>query len=92
MASATAAAPGDDVLRPHRIAVGFYDLHETTGLLTRTARFELDAAGEVTEERTVDFEGRQVTAAPAPSEKTPNYYPGGRVAGRPVPAGWYSEP
>ncbi|MGW5268734.1 DUF1542 domain-containing protein [Rhodococcus sp. NPDC003994] len=50
------------------------------------------SAGEVTEERTVDFEGRQVTAAPAPSEKTPNYYPGGRVAGRPVPAGWYSEP
>ncbi len=27
------------------------------------------SAGEVTEERTVDFEGRQVTAAPAPSEK-----------------------
>lgn len=27
-----------------------------------------------------------------PSERTPNYYPGGRVAGRPVPAGWYSEP
>lgn len=50
------------------------------------------AAGEVTEERTVDFEGRPVTAAPSPSEKTPNYYPGGRVAGRPVPAGWYSEP
>ncbi|MCV7065780.1 DUF1542 domain-containing protein, partial [Mycolicibacterium farcinogenes] len=28
----------------------------------------------------------------SPSERTPNYYPGGRVAGRPVPAGWYSEP
>ena len=27
-----------------------------------------------------------------PSQRTPNYYPGGRVAGRPVPAGWYSEP
>ena len=43
------AAPGDDVLRPHRIAVGFYDLDEATGRLTRTERFELDAAGEVTE-------------------------------------------
>ncbi|MBY6717522.1 DUF1542 domain-containing protein [Rhodococcus sp. BP-110] len=50
------------------------------------------SAGEVTEERTVDYEGRAVTASPGPSEKTPNYYPGGRVAGRPVPAGWYSEP
>jgi hypothetical protein len=27
-----------------------------------------------------------------PTDRTPNYYPGGRVAGRPVPAGWYSEP
>lgn len=50
------------------------------------------SAGEVTEERTVDFEGRAVSASPAPTERTPNYYPGGRVAGRPVPAGWYSEP
>ena len=56
---------------------------------------ELDgqqSAGSVTEDRTVDFEGRQVEASPTPSSRTPNYYPGGRVAGRPVPAGWYSEP
>ncbi|MEE4022032.1 DUF1542 domain-containing protein [Gordonia sp. PKS22-38] len=50
------------------------------------------SAGSVTEDRTVDFEGRQVEASPSPSSRTPNYYPGGRVAGRPVPAGWYSEP
>ena len=50
------------------------------------------AAGTVTEDRRVEFEGRQIEASPAPSERTPNYYPGGRVAGRPVPAGWYSEP
>src|SRR6478735_701687 len=49
-------------------------------------------AGNVTEDRRVDFEGRQIEASPTPSERTPNYYPGGRVAGRPVPAGWYSEP
>ena len=48
--------------------------------------------GSVTEDRRVDFEGRQIEASPTPSERTPNYYPGGRVAGRPVPAGWYSEP
>ncbi|NLE78990.1 MAG: DUF1542 domain-containing protein [Rhodococcus sp.] len=50
------------------------------------------AAGTVTEDREVDFEGRRVAASPTPSNRTPNYYPGGRVAGRPVPAGWYSEP
>jgi hypothetical protein len=50
------------------------------------------AAGAVTEDRTVNFDGRQLEASPTPSQRTPNYYPGGRVAGRPVPAGWYSEP
>ncbi|GJF10306.1 hypothetical protein NGTWS0302_25930 [Mycolicibacterium cyprinidarum] len=49
-------------------------------------------AGTVTEDRRIAFEGREVEASPMPSERTPNYYPGGRVAGRPVPAGWYSEP
>ncbi|BDY33104.1 DUF1542 domain-containing protein [Mycolicibacterium mageritense] len=50
------------------------------------------SAGAVTEDRKIDFEGRQIEASPTPSQRTPNYYPGGRVAGRPVPAGWYSEP
>ncbi|WP_330234138.1 DUF1542 domain-containing protein [Nocardia sp. NBC_00508] len=49
-------------------------------------------AGQVSEKRVVRYEGRQIAAAPEPSSATPNYYPGGRVAGRPVPAGWYSEP
>src|SRR4051794_34257609 len=49
-------------------------------------------AGTVTEDRRVEFEGREIEASPTPSQRTPNYYPGGRVAGRPVPAGWYSEP
>ncbi|KRE34677.1 hypothetical protein ASG82_00180 [Mycobacterium sp. Soil538] len=49
-------------------------------------------AGAVTEDRRVEFDGRQIEASPTPSPRTPNYYPGGRVAGRPVPAGWYSEP
>lgn len=50
------------------------------------------SAGAVTEDRRVQFEGREIEASPVPTERTPNYYPGGRVAGRPVPAGWYSEP
>ena len=48
-------------------------------------------AGRVTEERSVRQEdGSMVTASPHASERTPHYYPGGTVAGRPVPAGWYS--
>jgi hypothetical protein len=50
------------------------------------------SAGSVTEDRKVQFEGREIEASPVPTQRTPNYYPGGRVAGRPVPAGWYSEP
>jgi uncharacterized membrane protein YgcG len=50
------------------------------------------SAGTVTEDRRVQLEGRAIEASPNPSERTPNYFPGGRVAGRPVPAGWYSEP
>lgn len=50
------------------------------------------SAGTVTEDRRINFEGREIEASPTPSGRTPNYYPGGRVAGRPVPGGWYSEP
>ncbi len=49
-------------------------------------------AGRVTEDRTVEVDGRTMKAATGPSDETPHYYPGGVVAGRPVPAGWYSEP
>ena len=51
-----------------------------------------DRAGKVTEDRTVEVDGRTMSAATGPSDQTPHYYPGGVVAGRPVPAGWYSEP
>lgn len=49
-------------------------------------------AGTVTEDRTVNLEGRSYAASGHPSDRTPHYYPGGMVAGRPVPQGWYSEP
>ncbi|MGI5449770.1 aminopeptidase N [Streptomyces sp. CA-243310] len=41
-----AGAKGDPVLRPHRIAVGLYDLRD--GLLVRSDRIELDIDGELT--------------------------------------------
>jgi hypothetical protein len=53
---------------------------------------EQERAGKVTEERRVTVEGHDYEASPDPGDRTPHYYPGGRVAGRPVPQGWYSEP
>jgi uncharacterized membrane protein YgcG len=49
-------------------------------------------AGAVDERRSVNVDGHDYEASPGPSDQTPHYYPGGRVAGRPVPQGWYSEP
>ncbi len=49
-------------------------------------------AGAVSEDRAVEVEGHAYSASPAPSERNRHYYPGGVVAGRPVPQGWYSEP
>ncbi|NKQ57472.1 hypothetical protein HFP15_31875 [Amycolatopsis sp. K13G38] len=36
--------------------------------------------------------GQEHLASPRPGDATPYYYPGGVVAGRQVPAGWYSTP
>lgn len=49
-------------------------------------------AGAVTENREVEVEGRTYGASPQPSDRNSHFYPGGTVAGRPVPRGWYSEP
>jgi uncharacterized membrane protein YgcG len=48
--------------------------------------------GQLTQEREVNVQGHQYRAGPQPGTDTPYYYPGGRVQGRPVPAGWYSTP
>jgi hypothetical protein len=80
------AVEGLYYVRAARVAMGIDpgpELDELTGQRN---------AGAVTEDRRIEFEGRQIEASPTPSQNTPNYYPGGRVAGRPVPAGWYSEP
>ena len=49
-------------------------------------------AGAVSEDRAVNVEGHEYEASPQPGPRTQHYYPGGMVAGRPVPQGWYSEP
>ncbi|WP_460065721.1 aminopeptidase N [Streptomyces sp. YKOK-I1] len=43
-----AGAKGEPTLRPHRIAVGLYDLDEASGKLVRGERVELDVDGELT--------------------------------------------
>lgn len=66
---------------------------EIIGLAPGPQLPELEAqrqAGRVTEPRTAEFDGQTVQASPQASAQTPHYYPGGAVAGRPVPAGWYS--
>ncbi|MGW3950542.1 aminopeptidase N [Streptomyces sp. NPDC004752] len=43
-----AGAKGEPILRPHRVAVGLYDLDEASGKLVRDERIELDVDGELT--------------------------------------------
>ncbi|MGW0496368.1 aminopeptidase N [Streptomyces sp. NPDC003007] len=43
-----AGATGEPTLRPHRIAVGLYELDESSGKLVRAERVELDVDGEST--------------------------------------------
>lgn len=49
-------------------------------------------AGAVTEDREVDVDGHRYGASPTATGRNTHYYPGGTVAGRQVPRGWYSEP
>ncbi|MGX1562289.1 aminopeptidase N [Streptomyces sp. NPDC055506] len=43
-----AGAKGEPTLRPHRIAVGLYELDDESGKLVREERIELDVDGELT--------------------------------------------
>ncbi|MGW0609735.1 aminopeptidase N [Streptomyces sp. NPDC002788] len=43
-----AGAKGEPTLRPHRIAVGLYELDDAAGKLVRDERIELDVDGELT--------------------------------------------
>ena len=49
-------------------------------------------AGQLTTEREVSVQGQTLRAGPNPSPQTPYYHPGGYYHGRPIPAGWYSQP
>jgi uncharacterized membrane protein YgcG len=49
-------------------------------------------AGAIRQDREVEVQGRNYRASANPGATTPYYYPGGMASGRPIPAGWYSEP
>ncbi|GAA4765720.1 hypothetical protein GCM10023199_53420 [Actinomycetospora chibensis] len=73
-------------VRAARTAMGMDPGPELPGSAERARAGELASTSEV------DVDGRSVTGSPQPSAQNNHYYPGGRVGGRPVPAGWYSEP
>lgn len=49
-------------------------------------------AGRITEDREATVQGQSLKASPRYGSDTPYYYPGGRMQGRNVPAGYYSQP
>ncbi|WP_025272322.1 hypothetical protein [Haloglycomyces albus] len=51
-----------------------------------------EGVGRLKEPVSAEVEGQTVSGSPQPTEENTHYHPGGRVEGRPVPAGWYSTP
>ncbi len=80
------ALEGLAYVRAARLAMGIDPGPELPPLATA------QGAGQLTREREVNVQGQHYKAGPQPGADTPYYYPGGRVQGRPVPAGWYSTP
>ncbi|THV43117.1 hypothetical protein [Glycomyces buryatensis] len=83
---AETAVEGLHYIRAARQAMGM-DLGPDIPTLPGQAR-----AGILTEPVSAEVEGRSYTGSPNPDDENRHYYPGGRVDGRPVPAGWYNTP
>jgi len=80
------ALEGLQYVRAARVAMGIDPGPDLPALASA------QGAGQLTREREVSVQGHAYKAGPQPGPDTPYYYPGGRVQGRPVPAGWYSTP
>lgn len=80
------ALEGLAYIRAARVAMGLEPGPELPPLAAQRG------VGQITQERELDVQGHRYRASPVPADGTPYYYPGGRVQGRPVPGGWYSEP
>lgn len=84
--AATTALEGLQYARAARVALGLDPGPELPAPSSQRG------IGAITKEREVDVQGHVYRASPHPGDATPYYYPGGRIHGRPVPGGWYSEP
>ena len=80
------ALEGLQYVRAARVAMGIDPGPDLPALASA------QGVGQLTKEREVSVQGHHYKAGPQPGADTPYYYPGGRVQGRPVPAGWYSTP
>ena len=80
------ALEGLNYIRAARVAMGLDPGPELPALAASPG------VGTITKENELEVEGHRYRASPQPADGTPYYYPGGRIQGRPVPAGWYSEP
>jgi hypothetical protein len=80
------ALEGLAYIRAARVAMGLDPGPELPPLAAQRG------VGQITQDREVDVQGHRYRASPVPADGTPYYYPGGRIQGRPVPGGWYSEP
>jgi uncharacterized membrane protein YgcG len=80
------ALEGLAYVRAARVAMGLDPGPELPALASA------QGVGQLTREREVNVQGQHYKAGPQPGSDMPYYYPGGRVQGRPVPAGWYSTP
>jgi len=80
------ALEGLAYIRAARIALGIDPGPELPPLAAA------QGVGQLTKERTVEVQGQVFKAGPNPGPDTPYYHPGGYYQGRPVPAGWYSQP
>jgi hypothetical protein len=80
------ALEGLAYVRAARVSLGFDPGPPLPPLATQRT------AGAIRQDREVTVGDRNLRASARPADSTPYYYPGGQVSGRPVPAGWYSEP
>ena len=80
------ALEGLAYVRAARIAMGFDPGPPIPPLASQRG------SGAIRQDREVQVDGQKYRASSRPADATPYYYPGGQVAGRPIPSGWYSEP
>ncbi|MGW5656620.1 hypothetical protein [Streptomyces humi] len=89
---ATAYTPAQYALVTQTAVEGLHHVRAARTALGLDPGPALPPTGTAAAGRQVTVDGRTYTSADRPGAGTPYYYPGGTVAGRAVPGGWYSTP